>query len=76
MRIDIWANFKQYSFQLPEIITMDVGASHFRCKEFFDAIICDPPYGLRAAIKTSEGTKAQDKEEEEKKNELLYFFII
>lgn len=62
--MDIWANFKQYSLDLPIIITMDIGVSHFRCKEFFDAIICDPPYGLRAPIKTSE--KAKDNNEETK----------
>lgn len=69
LRIDIYANFKQYKFELPEIIRMDVGVSHFRGKELFDAIICDPPYGLRAAIKTSEVKNIQV--EEEKKNGLL-----
>ena len=71
MRIDIWANFKQYSFDMPEILTMDVGCSHFRCQELFDVIICDPPYGLRAAIRTTEVKEEVKIDEEEEKIEFL-----
>ena len=48
---------------MPEIIRMDVAVSHFRGQEIFDVIICDPPYGLRAAIKPSENKPIQVEEE-------------
>ena len=73
VRIDIWTNFKQYKFTLPEIIRMDVGASHFRGQELFDAIVCDPPYGLRAAIITSTGEKKDEEENKEKEEEKIGF---
>ena len=42
---NIWLNFKQYGFQSPEIMRMDSSQQKFRKCGFFDAIICDPPYG-------------------------------
>lgn len=53
-KFNIFTNFKEYSLQMPDIICMDVAKDCFKLKEFFDSIICDPPYGLRAAILTSE----------------------
>jgi tRNA G10 N-methylase Trm11 len=42
---DIFLNFRQYGFNLPEIIRMDTSRQRLALKEFFDCIICDPPYG-------------------------------
>lgn len=41
-------NFEQYGFLTPNIIRIDSTTINFRAKEIFDAIITDPPYGIRA----------------------------
>ncbi|CAD8213761.1 unnamed protein product [Paramecium octaurelia] len=45
-------NFQQYNLPPPNLIQTDVHLPTFnpRVDEFFDAIICDPPYGIRASI--------------------------
>eukprot|EP01016_Furgasonia_blochmanni_P046786 TRINITY_DN6793_c0_g1_i1.p1 TRINITY_DN6793_c0_g1~~TRINITY_DN6793_c0_g1_i1.p1 ORF type:complete len:313 (+),score=57.21 TRINITY_DN6793_c0_g1_i1:60-941(+) len=50
---DIWANYTQYGFPRPEIFRMDTSMNSFRDVEIFDAIVCDPPYGIRAGARTT-----------------------
>lgn len=53
---DIIENFKAYQLQLPELVRIDnhMFNSHMQCddhpvvREFYDVIITDPPYGIRA----------------------------
>ena len=44
----IMLNFEQYNLPKPQILRMDCVNTNFRKTEIFSAIICDPPYGLRA----------------------------
>ncbi|CCI11196.1 unnamed protein product [Albugo candida] len=52
-RVNVVSNFKQYGLPLPEIIRADNSHSPIweRCIGFFDAVICDPPYGIRAGAR-------------------------
>ncbi|VAH52423.1 unnamed protein product [Triticum turgidum subsp. durum] len=57
---NIWSNFEQY--KLPEplcVLRADNNLPPWRpgLKEIFDAIICDPPYGVRAGGRKSGGRK-------------------
>jgi tRNA (guanine10-N2)-methyltransferase len=49
-------NFLQYGLRQPEILRMDASEPAFRntCA-VFDAIICDPPYGIRATKRKTVG---------------------
>lgn len=53
----IWENFKSYGLEAPEIIRMDnhLFGSHYSgsFNNLFDAIVTDPPYGIRAGAKKS-----------------------
>lgn len=53
----IWENFTKYGLQKPEIIRMDnhLFDRHYSevFRNFFDAIVTDPPYGIRAGAKKS-----------------------
>lgn len=53
----IWENFKTYGLDTPEIIRMDNHRfdRHYSSSylNFFDAIVTDPPYGIRAGAKKS-----------------------
>lgn len=48
-KINVYLNFKQYGLALPEILRTDSGSLNFLYNNLFDAIVCDPPYGIRAA---------------------------
>ncbi|KAL9251414.1 tRNA (guanine(10)-N2)-methyltransferase-like protein [Drosera capensis] len=57
---NVWSNFKQYG--LPEPISLiradnNLPPWHAGLQEVFDAIICDPPYGVRAGGRKSGGRK-------------------
>ncbi|XP_078172466.1 tRNA modification 11 protein [Carex rostrata] len=57
---NVWTNFEQYN--LPEpigLLRADNNLPPWRpgLKEMFDAIICDPPYGVRAGGRKSGGRK-------------------
>lgn len=57
---NVWSNFKQYNLPLPVgLIRADNNAPPWRSSlnEVFDAIICDPPYGVRAGGRKSGGRK-------------------
>jgi tRNA (guanine10-N2)-methyltransferase len=46
---NIFTNFKHYGLPLPQIFRSDINLPSLKSdSEFFDAIICDPPYGERA----------------------------
>ena len=78
---DIWLNFKQYGFPLPEVLRMDSSKQRFKHGEYFDCIVCDPPYGKieflmienegwRASVRT-QGLSESKKEKHAKRKELL-----
>ena len=49
---NIYLNFKQYGFETPEIFRMDASNMRFARGEYFDTIVCDPPYGWRATVRS------------------------
>ncbi|KAK1300370.1 hypothetical protein QJS10_CPB13g00845 [Acorus calamus] len=57
---NVWSNFKQYGLSMPiSLLRADNNLPPWRpgLKEVFDAIICDPPYGVRAGGRKSGGRK-------------------
>jgi len=52
---NLFHSFDQYNLQHPEIVRMDFSARGISFREslssIYDAIICDPPYGIRAGAK-------------------------
>ena len=56
---DIFTNFGNYGFKLPEILRADSSKPPWLRAQIFDAIICDPPYGIRARSRTA-GSKTGD----------------
>ncbi|XP_015584030.3 tRNA (guanine(10)-N2)-methyltransferase homolog [Ricinus communis] len=57
---NVWSNFKQYGLPSPiGLLRADNNLPPWRSglKEIFDAIICDPPYGVRAGGRKSGGRK-------------------
>ncbi|KAF1782732.1 S-adenosyl-L-methionine-dependent methyltransferase [Phytophthora cactorum] len=61
-RVNVITNFKQYGLPLPELVRADNSMSPLvkQCEGFFDAVVCDPPYGIRAGARKS-GRKRQIK---------------
>lgn len=45
--------FQQYGLNEPNIFRMDCLHSRFGKRELFDAIVCDPPYGIRAMSRST-----------------------
>ena len=60
-RVDAFLNYDLYGLQRPELFRMDSVGTKFRVKGFFDSIICDPPYGIRASIRTKGNKISTDK---------------
>lgn len=54
MWVDSFLNFKLYDFDLPEILCINSTDNYIKYSNYFDAIICDPPYGIRAKIKNDD----------------------
>ncbi|PHU05016.1 hypothetical protein BC332_25838 [Capsicum chinense] len=57
---NVWSNFKQYGLPMPiALLRADNNLPLWRLglKEVFDAIVCDPPYGVRAGGRNSGGRK-------------------
>ncbi|GMH13220.1 hypothetical protein Nepgr_015061 [Nepenthes gracilis] len=57
---NVWSNFRQYGLSEPiSLIRADNNLPSWRAglNEVFDAIICDPPYGVRAGGRKSGGRK-------------------
>ena len=58
----IATNFKHYGFTAPELIRGDAstrGSSMLRSNELFDAVVCDPPYGIRAGARKSGSSRSE-----------------
>ena len=54
--LDVFANFRYYDLPKPEVLRLDSLETRFRFNQdngMYDSIICDPPYGIRAAMKTT-----------------------
>ena len=47
---DLFTNFKHYKLPHPEIFIQDILRPSFKQKADFDAIICDPPFGIEIKI--------------------------
>jgi len=45
---DIYTNFFNYKLPMPHILRADINYLCFRKGEYFDMVVCDPPYGHRA----------------------------
>ena len=48
---DVFTNYDVFKLPYPDILRMDFTQPSLRRSEMFDAIICDPPYGIRAGSK-------------------------
>jgi len=64
---NIFTNFKDYKLAPPTILRVDINHTPFRRSEYFDAIVCDPPYGHRAF---SRKTGMEDEKREKRKDRL------
>jgi tRNA (guanine10-N2)-methyltransferase len=67
---NIYSNFRQFHLPRPELIRSDNGIyhRHFRYTEpLYDAILCDPPYGIRAGARKS-GSKREHIEDVKPEN--------
>ncbi len=50
--------FAQYQLPAPSLLCVDTSHPCFRTdRTWFDAIVCDPPYGMRAGARTSNKRK-------------------
>ena len=66
-------NFEQYELDMPNIIRIDSTSLNFREGELFDAVITDPPYGIRAMSRSmakKEGEKLENEEEQTKHEQI------
>ncbi|KAL3128217.1 RNA methylase [Cryptosporidium hominis] len=54
----IYSNFDYYKLERPGIIRMDISQSSIR-SSWIDAIVCDPPYGIRATSRTTNSNSNQ-----------------
>ncbi|KAK8797288.1 hypothetical protein WA158_004496 [Blastocystis sp. Blastoise] len=50
---NVYINFDQYHLRYPDIVRMDIARLPLRIEEVYDAIVCDPPYGIRAGARKS-----------------------
>lgn len=63
-KVDVWTNFDSYGLPRPlGLIRCDASSLPFRrqaaCSEdLFDAVVCDPPYGIRAGGRKQGGRQA------------------
>ena len=65
-------NYLQYGLPQPEILRMDACLNAFRKipgGHIFDAIVCDPPYGLRATTRKTKGESSSKKEGQDQQAE-------
>jgi tRNA (guanine10-N2)-methyltransferase len=59
---NIWSNFKQYNLPRPDLVRSDNAIYHRHYKShnaLYDAIVTDPPYGIRAGARKS-GSKLEN----------------
>lgn len=78
-KFDIRTNFHHYNLPLPDFLAMDISSlqfnlqmkNHVAVRPVFDAIVCDPPYGVRArSQKVGVRESRKGKPEKEKSTEL------
>ena len=50
---NLFSNFAQYKLPFPELLRSDTSRPNWYGENIFDAIICDPPYGIRAGARKS-----------------------
>uniref|UniRef100_A0A7S3YLU9 tRNA (guanine(10)-N(2))-methyltransferase n=1 Tax=Lotharella globosa TaxID=91324 RepID=A0A7S3YLU9_9EUKA len=50
---DLFTNFGHYGLAKPEIVCGDNAYPPWHAREVYDAIVCDPPYGVRAGARKS-----------------------
>lgn len=55
---NVYSNFRQYGLEPPELVRSDnalMHNGHFRAlaSPLYDAVVCDPPYGIRAGARRS-----------------------
>ncbi|KAH8741308.1 hypothetical protein FG386_000215 [Cryptosporidium ryanae] len=57
----IFTNFEHYHLRSPDVIRMDISKPSVR-GSWVDAIVCDPPYGIRATSRTTNvyGSKSRE----------------
>ena len=63
--VDVWTNFERYGLQAPAgLLRADAHRPPFRDSlcEVFDAIVCDPPYGVWAPAQGAFGLAHMDAE--------------
>lgn len=65
--INIFTNFKHYELRPPQILRADINHPSFRQGGYFDAIVCDPPYGHRAFTRKT----GMEEDKKEKRNKRL-----
>ncbi|KAJ1612307.1 RNA methylase [Cryptosporidium canis] len=57
----IYSNFDYYQLKRPGIVRMDISRRSIR-SSWIDAIVCDPPYGIRATSRTTSSNPSQTKD--------------
>lgn len=67
-RYDIFTNFYHYKMPVPEIFVMDCSNPCISANRgpLFDAIVCDPPYGVRARSKKVGVSDTKKRRQEQK----------
>ena len=76
-RFDIFTNFYHYKMPVPEIFVMDCSNPAFHGQAattrgpLFDAIVCDPPYGVRARSQKVGISETKKKRQDRKAAEKL-----
>lgn len=68
---NIFTNFDVYGLERPEIIRNDVSLNIWRSEGLFDAVVCDPPYGIRAGSRKKTTTSEFSTEIYEARNIIL-----
>ncbi len=60
---NIHSNFAQYGLTPPDLVRSDnaLHGAHFRVLPLYDAIVCDPPYGIRAGARRTGSRRAEVK---------------
>ena len=60
---NVFSNFAQYNLPPPELVRSDnaLHGAHFRVLPLYDAIVCDPPYGIRARARRTGSRRAEVK---------------
>lgn len=68
---NIFTNFAHYNLRLPQILRADINYPWIRQCDFFDAIVCDPPYGDRAFSRKT-GMESNKKEKRQQRLKKKY----